>query len=126
MSPAVGKSTAGIIGTQPRISARQCRVNLQNPGPNVPDGDGGYTQTWVDLSPPNAWVHIETALREGEREAASAVITTVRRTVRMPFHPQVTSQTRILYLGRILHVDKVENVEERNVELVLTCEEVTP
>jgi hypothetical protein len=24
-------------------------VTFQNPGPAVPDGDGGYTQSWVDL-----------------------------------------------------------------------------
>ena len=27
-------------------------VLFQNPGPPVPDGDGGFTQSWIDLVPP--------------------------------------------------------------------------
>ena len=36
-------------------------VFFQKPGPAVPDGDGGYTQSWIDLVPPAWRVSIEPA-----------------------------------------------------------------
>src|SRR5262245_24734311 len=35
------------------------RVTLANPGPPQPDGDGGYTEGWQDLSPASVWAHID-------------------------------------------------------------------
>jgi SPP1 family predicted phage head-tail adaptor len=117
---------SGLIGITTRTSARQCRVQIQNPGPRVPDGEGGTIPSWVDCQPAFMWAHIETALREGEREAADTTVTTVKRTVHLPYHPQVTTKTRLLYNGRILNVDRVDNMNERNATLDLTCQEVMP
>lgn len=44
--------------------------------------------------------------------------------VRMRYHPQVTFNTRITHRGRFLYVRGIQNIEERNTELVLYCEEV--
>ena len=43
------------------------RVLFQNPGPAVPDGDGGYTQSWIDLVPPTWQVSIEPATAAATR-----------------------------------------------------------
>jgi head-tail adaptor len=116
-----------IIGPQPRISARAIRVQLQNPGPNVPDGDGGYTSTWIDLSPPFVWAHIETPIVRAPDQTVTggAIATIARRLVMMPYQADVTTQTRIVFNGRTLMVDKVDNLGERNASLELTCHEVT-
>jgi head-tail adaptor len=126
-----GKASSGMIGMQTRVGLRQVRVQLQNPGPNVPDGDGGYTQTWNDCAPPFLFAHIETPVSHSadEEQAANAVTTIVRRIVNLPFHPQVSTHTRILFTDRrgilrTLTVDAVNDIEERNVELELTCKEV--
>lgn len=46
--------------------------------------------------------------------------------VTIRYHPQVTLDTVIGYRGRQLFVRGVQNVEERNVEMRLFCEEVIP
>jgi head-tail adaptor len=44
----------------------------------------------------------------------------------MPYHAQVTLQTRLHFNGRTFSVVGLTNTEERNVELVLLCVEVAP
>lgn len=40
------------------------------------------------------------------------------------FHPGITTATRVHLKGRTYHVDAILNLEERDVELQLTCHEV--
>ena len=106
---------------------RPHRVLLQNPGLPVPDGEGGYTQSWVDLAPPSLSVSIEPATGgDVARLAAGTVITSTSRLVTAPYHPQVTTKTRIVFGARLLHVTGMQDPGERHVELLLLCEEVTP
>ena len=126
-----GKASSGMTGMATRVGLRPVRVELQNPGPNVPDGDGGFTQTWADCAPPFMFAHIETPVARGadEEQDASAVTTIARRIVNLPYHPQITTHSRILFtdrtgLARTLTVDAVNDIEERGVELELTCKEV--
>lgn len=41
-----------------------------------------------------------------------------------PFHPGITTQTRVSFNGRVFHVDHVNNREGRDVALILTAHEV--
>ena len=104
---------------------RRHRVTLQNPGAPVPDGDGGFTQGWTDLAPRVLHVSIEPATaRDLERLAAGTNISSASHIVKAPYHPGVTTKTRLTFNDRTLHVASVINPEERNRELVLVCEEV--
>jgi SPP1 family predicted phage head-tail adaptor len=117
----------GTIGPKTAVADRPHRVTLQNPGPGIPDGDGNTTQTWTDLAPPALSVKIAPATAAAlERLAAGTVLATATHLITGPYHPQVTTQTRILYNGRQFSVKGVANPEERNVELVLVCVEVVP
>lgn len=108
-----------------KIGARRHLVTLENPGTPVPDGDGGFTQPWVALNPPTLWVSIEPATaKDLERVAAGTVLSTASHIVKGLYHPGVTTQTRLLFNGRIFNVTGVSNTEERNIELVLMCVEV--
>ena len=110
--------------TVPRGRKRHL-VSLSGPGTAVPDGDGGYTQTAAALSPATMWAEIRPATaRDLERVTAGTVMATASHIVTMDYHPQVTTQTRITFKGRTLLVTGVANPEERNIELVLTAEEV--
>lgn len=116
-----------MIGPTTHVADRPHRVTLQNPGPGIPDGEGGVTQTWTDLTPPALSVKIAPATaKDLERVAAGTVLATATHLVTGPYHPQVTTQTRILFNGRQFSVTGVSNPEERNVELVLVCVEVVP
>lgn len=107
------------------IAQRRHLVLLQNPGPSVPDGEGGYTQTWTDLIPPTLYVQIVAATaRDLERVAAGTVLSTATHIVTGPYHPDVTTQTRILFADRIFNVTGVSDPEERQIEMVLVCVEV--
>lgn len=112
------------------VGARIQRVTLQNPGPSVSDGDGGFTQQWVALTPGivSAAIRPPTA-QDLERLAAGTVIAHGQRVVTFPFHPQVTTATRLLWTdpaGRDHHasVTGVDNPDERCVETVCLCVEL--
>jgi head-tail adaptor len=118
-----------MLSPRTSIAQRPHRVQLQNPGPPVPDGDGGYTQGWNDLDPPALWVAIEaatTAKLERFVSGAASTVTTATHLVTGPFHPGVTTQSRVLFGARELHVDAVNNVAERGIEMVLVCTELRP
>jgi head-tail adaptor len=100
-------------------------VLFQNPGPNVPDGDGGYTNTWTDLTPSSWYVSIEPATaRDLERVAAGTVISTASHIVKGRFHPGVTTKTRMAFGGRTFSITGKANVEERSIDMELIAVEV--
>jgi SPP1 family predicted phage head-tail adaptor len=98
-------------------------VTLENPGPSVPDGDGGYTQTWASLGSRYAEVKPATA-RDLERTIAGTVLSTASHIVTLDYQAGVTTATRVLFKGRTLSVTGVANPDERDVDLVLVCVEV--
>jgi head-tail adaptor len=104
--------------------ARIHSITLENPGAPVPDGGGGYSESWVSLLPPTAFASVEAATaRSLESLAAGTIIATATHLVRMPYHPQVTIETRIRFQGRTLQVINRTNPDERNIELILVCSE---
>lgn len=101
------------------------QVTLENPGPRVPDAEGGYTEAWTPLTPSPVWASIQPATaRDLERRVASTMQSTATHIVTMRFHPQVTTKTRLTFGNRVFFVSGVQNTDERNVELVLACQEI--
>lgn len=75
-------------------------------------------RTPVVFDPNHWWLSIEPAA-PGEFDEQR-----VTHICRGRYHPQVTFNTRITHRGRQLFVRGIQNVEERNVEMVLLCQEV--
>ena len=99
-------------------------VRFQNPGANVPDGEGGFTQSWTDLTPATWYVSIEPAsARDLERIAPNTVSSTASHIIKGDFHPQVTTKTRILFGARAFEVTGKQNVEERSIVMELVAVE---
>lgn len=114
-----------MIGMRTPVAARPHRISLQNPGPAVSDGEGGFTQSWFDLVPAAVWCSIVPATqRDLERLAAGTVIATASHVVTMPYHPQVTTQTRLTFNGRTFYVKGVATPEERQIVTIALCQEV--
>jgi SPP1 family predicted phage head-tail adaptor len=114
----------GILGPATLIAARQKRITFQNPGTLTPDGDGGYTQAFDDLSV-GADAQVATATAQTlERLAAGTVLSMATHVVTLPYRPDLTTQTRVLMDGRVLNVLTVVDPDERHVETVLVCAEV--
>ena len=59
-----------------------------------------------------------------ERFVATTVQAAARRIVEMDYHPQVTTKTRIVFGSRVLQITGIDNVDERDRELILACVEV--
>jgi SPP1 family predicted phage head-tail adaptor len=107
------------------INDRPHRVTLQNPGPPVPNGDGSFTQTWLDLNPPAVWASIVTAPADLEDvQAGGTTSAMATHIITIPYHPQVTVRTRVLFNGRRFNVSGASSPEERHVDSVLVCEEL--
>lgn len=100
-------------------------ATFENPSGPIPDGDGGYTRTYVPLSPSQLWVDIRQAsVRDLERATAGTVMSSATHIIRGRFHPDVTTKTRITFRGRIFEVQGVNNVQERNTEMEIVAAEV--
>lgn len=114
-----------MIAPKTSTANRPHRVTLQNPGPAVPDGDGNSTQTWIDLAPPALSMKISPATAvDLERVAAGTVLSTNTYIVKGPYHPQVTTLTRLLHDGRIFNVTGGGSPDERKVEMELVAVEI--
>jgi head-tail adaptor len=87
-----------------------------------PDGLGGYTEDWTPLTPPTLYVRIDPSTTE-ERTIGSGVHTRVTHLVRAPYHPQITTATRLVFGSRRLRVVGVRDLGAHHTELVLECDE---
>lgn len=101
-------------------------VVFENPSATVPDGDGGFTQTWDALDPPIWHVSIAPASPQDlERFAAGTVITQNTNIVKGRWRPDVSTATRMIFAGRPFSIVGTRNVDERSVALELLAVEMT-
>jgi head-tail adaptor len=109
------------------VSTYRHIIRLQNPGMPIPDGQGGFTDTWIDLTPATLHVSIDPASAQDlERLRAGTVIATATHLIRGRHHPQITTLTRILFGARVFQVMGVFDPEARGMETILAvAEEVT-
>jgi head-tail adaptor len=112
---------------------RTCEITLQNPGAGVPDGDGGYTESWVDCVPATVYASMQPASARAMEYlgGSSSVQASATHIVRIPFHPQITIHSRVLYRDHglrdhVLNVAGLVNPEMRERELILFCAELLP
>jgi SPP1 family predicted phage head-tail adaptor len=114
-----------MIAPKTRIADRPHRVLFQNHGAAVPDGQGGSTQSWTNCSPPELSVRLSPATAvDLERVAAGTVLSTNTYIVKGPYHPQVTTETRLLFNGRVFQVTGGGSPDERQVEMELVAVEL--
>jgi head-tail adaptor len=107
------------------VGAHRHLVLFQNPGTPAPDGEGGFTQTWSDLTPGSWHVSIEPATaRDLERIAAGTVLSTASHIVKGRYHAGVTTQTRMVFGGRTFSITGKANLEERGIFMELIAVEV--
>ena len=111
---------------------RTTYVTLENPGAPVPDGAGGFTETWTALDPPTAWVALEALGGAGmERLTADTITASGTHQVTLPYHPQITVRTRLTYTDpdrgpRTFAVVGLQDAANARRELVLVAAEALP
>lgn len=103
-------------------------VTLSAPGTPAADGDGGYTQAYTLLSPPEWRCAIEKAtVSNGERHFASTVIAQATHIFTGRFHAGISTQTRMVWVDRAgdTHTANVIDVEDPEGAGVLTVAAAT-
>jgi len=107
-------------------------ATLSTPGSATPDGDGGYTQTDVPLSPATWRCAIEKAtVRSAEQHFASTVIAHGTYIMTGRFHSGITTKTRVVWVDRanVTHTASVLDVNDEEgagVKTVALVVEVVP
>jgi len=105
------------------IGAMRQTGTLSNPGTPVPDGDGGFTQTYTALDPAEWRFAIEKAsVRSAERHFAATVTAHASYIMTGRFHPDITTETRIVWVDRAgtTHTGNVLDVDDPEGSGVLT------
>lgn len=112
--------------------ARRLRVLLETPGEPLPDGSGGWIETWRPLVPPDVWAAIEPVTQQDtELPIAGTVEGHLSHKVTMPFRADVSLETRIQFVDyagrtRILWVRGLQDPQQRSELLVVWCDESNP
>lgn len=96
------------------------RVTIQQ-RTDADDGAGGLTITWTPLTVLWASVAPQTGR---ETIAARQVTPAMTHLVRLRYYAGLTTKHRVVLDGRALDILAIQNVEERNRELVLSCQEL--
>ena len=100
-------------------------VTLEEPGPVVPDADGGYTEGTQELDPAVWACSIQPATaKDLEAIGAGTVLAQATHIVKGRYHPGITTQAWLSFKGRRLNVVFVANRDERSIESTLACSEV--
>lgn len=100
------------------------RVAVENPT-RVHDGDGGYTDTWTPLDPADIWASIVPATASViERQVGNTIEAPISHIVTCRYHDEISTVTRITFKSKYLFVRGIQNVDTKNIWLVLACEEV--
>lgn len=99
-------------------------VTLENPGTPIPDGDGGFTETWMALSPSTMQASIQPATdRVLERITSGTVESMATHVVTMRYHAGVTTKTRLTWEGRTFAVTGVRDPDLRHIQTIAICVE---
>ena len=102
-------------------------VTLSHPGAPVPDGDGGFTQSYTPLDPPTWRAAIEAAtVRASERHFAATITAHASYILTGRYHPGIDTKTRLVWTdrsgevhtGNVLDVDDTEGAGVETVVLV--------
>jgi head-tail joining protein len=117
----------GLVSVTVVIGDLRQVAQLWTPAAAVPDGDGGYTQTYAPLDPAEWRCAIEVAsVRAAERHFAATVTAHASYILSGRYHPGITTQTRIVWVDRsgethtanVLDVDDTEGAGVETVALV--------
>jgi SPP1 family predicted phage head-tail adaptor len=101
---------------------RRHYVTIETPLERVPDGDGGWTQTWTVLGMLYAQI-LPATPGNIERMRLGTVTATTTHLVRLPYLAGVTTLARVQYGMRSLSVTGVHDPDERSIELILATAE---
>lgn len=106
-----------------RAGNLRTRVTIQTPGQGIDEYGVPTQETWSDLA--TVWAEVK-PITGRERWASDYTANIATTAVSMRYRDDIQPNYRVLYGERVLRIAGPPiNVDNRNRELVLTCEEVT-
>ena len=94
-------------------------ATVQNPAYGEPDARGQVHESWQTVY---GNVPSEILTMSGrELELAKQIVPQATTKITMRYHSSVTNKSRIVWQGNVYNVEYVDNVQQRNLVLVLTC-----
>ncbi len=96
------------------------RVIIQEKG-TTKGTRGQRTDSWTPVGDP-IWSEVVT-LSGSEREQARQIYASATDTVRIRYRSDITTENRIKFGTRILNIGRLDNIDQRNIEIVLFCGE---
>ena len=112
------------------IGAMRQVVTLSAPGVPMPDGDGGYSQSYTALNPSEWRCAIEAAsVRASERIFGATVTAHASYILTGRYHSGISTQTRLVWtdrsgLSHVANVLDVVDTEGAGVETIVLVSEV--
>lgn len=108
--------------TPRRSGERRHRVALQSITGRSASGDG-YTDTWATYA--TVWAEVRPApASSSDRAVAQTQQTPITHLVALDYRSDIKARHRVLLKDtRALYIRGLQNEDERNVTLVLSCEE---
>ncbi len=106
---------------------RRHRVTLERLT-RTADGAGGYTEAWARIGTDPRYARVSPAsARDVERVFGAKVQAPISHlvVVRHRSSDALTAADRVRFGTRALQIRGIQNVDERNIDLVLACEELT-
>jgi len=105
-------------------------VTVENPGPQVPDGEGGYTQSYVKDKPWRAAIQKAT-VRLSESRFSSTVLAHATHILIGRYHKGISTHSRLTWtdFGKRVHVANVLDVNDLDgagVESDVLVSEIAP
>lgn len=107
-----------------RVAAGRLRhlVTVQNPTVSA-EASGGYTESWASADPSTAWVEVKPVAAASEGVAAQIERAPITHEVTARYHSGISARSRLAFGSRYLYVRGVQNIDEENALMVLSCEE---
>lgn len=89
------------------------------------DGDGGFLDVQLPLTPAHWYCSIEAIGANREKlTAATTVESSATHVLRGRFHPQIDTTTRVLFGSRRLDVQSVQDTDQRQQEMTVLATEI--
>lgn len=85
------------------------------------DGEGGFTSIWATVG--NMWASVN-PIRAIQQYQFKSINVDATHHITTRGYTDINEKDRILFKGRFLEVMTIENIQERDFELFLTCKEV--
>lgn len=81
---------------------------------------GQRTGSWTTCD--TVWGEVVT-LSGGERDQARQIYASATDTVRIRYRADLTTENRFKFGSRILNIGHIDNIDQRNIEIVMLCGE---